>query len=53
MLIGQSLKLRYYELIVFLALQEDAYLDACNAYQAVWDTEYMKSDEGRETSVSI
>ncbi|KAL7423115.1 proteasome regulatory particle subunit [Cryptotrichosporon argae] len=46
-----DLKLRYYDLIVQLALQEDDYLEACNAYQAVWDTEEVKADEAREIGV--
>ncbi|CAK9784808.1 26S proteasome non-ATPase regulatory subunit 12 [Cutaneotrichosporon oleaginosum] len=46
-----DLKLRYYELIVHLALQEDNYLEVCNAYQAVWDTPEVKEDEARELGV--
>ncbi|KAK4684341.1 26S proteasome regulatory subunit N5, partial [Tremellales sp. Uapishka_1] len=46
-----DIKLRYYDLMVQLALQDDAYLEACNAYQAVWDTESVKSDEARELNV--
>lgn len=52
MLNTQDLKLRYYHLIVQLALQEDGYLEACNAYQEVWDTEEVKKDEAREIEVS-
>ena len=47
----QELKLRYYDLIVQLALQEDGYLEACSAYQEVWDTEEVKKDEARELNV--
>ena len=39
--------------MVQLALQEDAYLEACNAYQEVWDTEEVKKDEGRELHVRL
>ncbi|ORY31371.1 hypothetical protein BCR39DRAFT_571286 [Naematelia encephala] len=46
-----DLKLRYYDLMVQLALQEDAYLEACSAYQEVWDTEEVKKDEARELHV--
>lgn len=47
-----DLKLRYYDLMVQLALQEDKYLEACSAYQAVWDTEEVKADPARELNVS-
>ena len=47
------MKLRYYDLIVQLALQDDDFLEACNAYQAVWDTEEVKADEKREIDVSL
>lgn len=47
----QDLKLRYYDLMVQLALQDDAYLEACSAYQEVWDTEEIKKDETREIGV--
>lgn len=46
------MKLRYYDLMVQLALQEDRYLEACSAYQEVWDTEEIKKDEAREINVS-
>ncbi|NXD32452.1 PSD12 ATPase, partial [Spelaeornis formosus] len=46
-----DMKLRYYDLMVQLALQEDAYLEACSAYQEVWDTEEIKKDEAREINV--
>lgn len=46
-----DLKLRYYDLIVQLALQEDLYLEVCSAYQEVWDTEEVKTDEARELNV--
>lgn len=48
----QDIKLRYYDLMVQLALQDDAYLEACSAYQEVWDTEEVKKDESRELHVS-
>jgi len=38
-------------LMVQLALQDDAYLEACSAYQEVWDTEEVKKDESRELNV--
>jgi 26S proteasome regulatory subunit N5 len=44
--------LRYYDLIVQLALQEENYLEACSAYQEVWDTEEIKADEAKELNVS-
>nr|ODO01026.1 26S proteasome regulatory subunit N5 [Cryptococcus depauperatus CBS 7855] len=47
----QEFKLRYYDLMVQLALQDDEYLEVCNAYQAVWDTEEIKSDPAKELSV--
>ena len=37
--------------MVQLALQDDAYLEACSAYQEVWDTEEIKKDETREIGV--
>ena len=43
--------MRYYDLLVQLALQDDAYLEACSAYQEVWDTEEVKKDESREMNV--
>jgi 26S proteasome regulatory subunit N5 len=46
-----DLKLRYYELMIQLALHEDAYLDACKAYQEVWDTEEVKKDEAKSQEV--
>lgn len=46
-----DLKLRYYDLIVQLALQDDNYLEVCNAYQAVWDTKEVKDDPERELNV--
>jgi 26S proteasome regulatory subunit N5 len=49
----QDMKLKYYDLIVQLALQDDNYLEACSAYQEVWDTEEIKKDEGREINVSF
>jgi hypothetical protein len=48
----QDIKLRFYDLLVQLALQDDAYLEACSAYQEVWDTEEVKADEAREVNVS-
>jgi 26S proteasome regulatory subunit N5 len=48
----QDIKLRYYDLLVQLALQDDIYLEACQAYQEVWDTEEVKADESREINVS-
>ncbi|WVQ83010.1 hypothetical protein IAT38_005148 [Cryptococcus sp. DSM 104549] len=47
----QELKLRYYDLMVQLALQDDEYLEACSAYQEVWDTEEVKSDPAKELNV--
>lgn len=37
--------------MVQLALQEDNYLEACSAYQEVWDTEEVKKEESREVNV--
>jgi 26S proteasome regulatory subunit N5 len=42
---SQDMKLRYYELMIKLALHEDNYLDACKAWQEVWDTEDVKNNE--------
>lgn len=47
----QDLKLRYYDLIIALALQEDAYLDACKSWQEVYDTEEIKKDEAKAKEV--
>ncbi len=47
----QDLKLRYYELMIRLAMHEDAYLDACKAYQEVWDTDEVKNDEAKSQEV--
>ena len=46
-----DLKLRYYDQMVQLALQDDDYLEACNAYQQVRDTEEIQADEAREINV--
>ncbi|WVO19180.1 uncharacterized protein IAS62_000458 [Cryptococcus decagattii] len=48
---SQDIKLRYYDLMVQLALQDDEYLEACQAYQEVWDTEEVKNDSAKELSV--
>ncbi len=48
----QDIKLRYYDLMVHLALQDDAYLEACSAYQEVWDTEEVKKDQSRELNAN-
>ncbi|WWD18441.1 hypothetical protein CI109_102893 [Kwoniella shandongensis] len=47
----QDIKLRYYDLMVQLALQDDEYLEACSAYQEVWDTEEIKKDAAKELNV--
>jgi 26S proteasome regulatory subunit N5 len=39
--------------MVQLALQDDNYLEACSAYQEVWDTAEVKADEAREVNVSL
>lgn len=44
--------MRYYDLMVQLALQDDKYLEACSAYQEVWDTKEVKENEERELDVS-
>jgi 26S proteasome regulatory subunit N5 len=38
--------------MVQLALQDDALLEACSAYQEVWDTAEVKADEQKELHVS-
>nr|XP_019045606.1 26S proteasome regulatory subunit N5 [Kwoniella bestiolae CBS 10118]OCF24536.1 26S proteasome regulatory subunit N5 [Kwoniella bestiolae CBS 10118] len=48
---SQDIKLRYYDLMVQLALQDDEYLEACSAYQEVWDTEEVKVDPAKELNV--
>lgn len=48
----QDMKLRYYELMIKLALHEDNYLDACKAWQEVWDTEEVKNNEQQNMQVS-
>ncbi|WWC70790.1 uncharacterized protein I206_104742 [Kwoniella pini CBS 10737] len=48
---SQDIKLRYYDLMVQLALQDDEYLEACSAYQEVWDTEEVKADPAKELNV--
>ncbi|WVF69209.1 hypothetical protein IAT40_003985 [Kwoniella sp. CBS 6097] len=48
---SQDMKLRYYDLMVQLALQDDEYLEACSAYQEVWDTEEVKNDPAKELNV--
>ncbi|CDZ96764.1 26S proteasome regulatory complex, subunit RPN5/PSMD12 [Phaffia rhodozyma] len=42
-----DLKLKFYSLIIALALEEDAFLDACKAYQEVYDTDEVKNDEAK------
>jgi len=39
--------------MIQLALHEDKYLEACKAYQEVWDTEEVKADPEKEKEVSI
>jgi hypothetical protein len=39
--------------MIQLALHEDAYLDACKAYQEVWDTEEVKKDEAKSQEVGV
>jgi 26S proteasome regulatory subunit N5 len=46
-----DLKLRYYELIIALALEEDAFLDACKAYQEVYETAEVQADPARAQQV--
>ncbi|OCF72908.1 26S proteasome regulatory subunit N5 [Kwoniella mangroviensis CBS 8886] len=48
---SQDINLRYYDLMVQLALQDDEYLEACSAYQEVWDTEEVKADPAKELNV--
>jgi hypothetical protein len=48
----QDMKLHYYELMIKLALHEDNYLDACKAWQEVWDTEEVKANEQQNMQVS-
>lgn len=48
----QDLKLKFYSLIIALALEEDAFLDACKAYQEVYDTDEVKNDETKAKEVS-
>lgn len=50
--VPKDMKLRYYELMIKLALQEDNYLDACKAWQEVWDTEEVKNNEQQNLQVS-
>lgn len=45
------MKLRYYSLVISLALEEDAFLDACKSYQEVYDTPEIKADEAKSQEV--
>lgn len=45
------MKLRYYALVIALALHEDAFLDACKSYQEVYDTPEIKADEAKSQEV--
>jgi hypothetical protein len=47
----QDMKLRYYSLVIALALEEDAFLDACKSYQEVYDTPEIKADEAKSQEV--
>lgn len=38
--------------MIRLALEDDAYLEACHAYQEVWDTAEIKADEAKSLDVS-
>ncbi len=46
-----DLKLRYYELMVQYALEEDKFLDICRYYREIYDTEVVKKDETRRKEV--
>ena len=48
---NHDLKLRYYQLIIALALEEDAFLDACKAYQEVYETAEVQADPQRAQEV--
>jgi 26S proteasome regulatory subunit N5 len=37
--------------MIRLALEDDAYLEACSAYQEVWDTAEIKADEDKARDV--
>ena len=49
--LSQDMKLRYYSLVISLALEEDAFLDACKSYQEVYDTPEIKADEAKSQEV--
>lgn len=42
-----DMKLKYWDLMIRLALDGDDYLEACKAWQEVWDTESVKEDEAK------
>jgi 26S proteasome regulatory subunit N5 len=41
----QDLKLRYYELMIKIALHDSKYLDACQYYRSVYETPKVQEDE--------
>lgn len=49
---NSDMKLIYWKMMVDLALHEDEYLEACKAWQEIWDTESVKADETRSKEVS-
>ncbi|KAI6047798.1 26S proteasome non-ATPase regulatory subunit 12 [Pisolithus marmoratus] len=44
---NEDLKLKFYELMIQLALHRSAYLDVAKHYEKVWDTPSIKEDEGK------
>ncbi|KAJ1974143.1 proteasome regulatory particle subunit [Dimargaris verticillata] len=43
----QDLKLRYYELMIQLALHDEGYLDICKYYREIYDTPCVQADEAQ------
>lgn len=43
----QDLKLRYYELMIQIALHDSKYLDACQHYRSIYETPKVQEDEAK------
>ena len=49
----QTLKLKYFELMIELDQHEGSYLSTCKHYRAVYDTPVIKEDVEKRTEVRL
>lgn len=47
----QELKLKYYDLMIKLGLNDNAYLDVCRYYRQVYDTPRIQADTEKTKQV--